>query len=93
MLPLLPCCSSGLPVSLQPAHHPTTPTLKQQQTEELPHGTAWRSIEAARAAAVAAGQAEEVPMRLQKYQLRKQAELETSNAIQVAMPSHQAEIK
>lgn len=61
--------------------------------EELPYGTAWRPIEAARAAAVAAGKAADLPMRLAKYELRKEAELAESNAIQVAMPAQQAGIK
>jgi len=61
--------------------------------EELPYGTAWRPIEAARAAAVASGETVDLPMRLAKYELRKEAELAESNAIQVAMPAQQATIK
>lgn len=57
--------------------------------EELPHGTAWRTVEAGRAAAIAAGNAVDMPMRLQKYQLRKESELQESNIHAVTMP-HQA---
>lgn len=44
--------------------------------EELPHGTAWRPVEAFRKAAVDSGKCVDVPMRLTKYQLRKEAELQ-----------------
>jgi hypothetical protein len=44
--------------------------------EELPHGTAWRPVEAFRKAAVDSGNCVDVPMRLTKYQLRKEAELQ-----------------
>jgi hypothetical protein len=54
-------------------------TPQTHPTEELPYGTAWRGVEAARAAAVASGAAVDLPMRLQKYQLRKEAELQESN--------------
>lgn len=65
------CCRAVL---LPCKHHNTQPP-----TEELPHGTAWRGVEAARAALVASGGAADLPMRLQKYQLRKEAELQDAN--------------
>lgn len=70
------CCACPRPLSVS--------------SEELPHGTAWRTIEAGRAAAVAAGNAVDLPMRLEKYQLRKEAELQESNIHAVTMPNQAA---
>jgi hypothetical protein len=50
-------------------------------------------VEAARAAAIEAGECVDLPMRLQKYQLRKDAELAESNIAAVAMPNTQPGIK
>jgi hypothetical protein len=58
--------------------------------EQLPVGTEWREVEAHRAALVAAGKTVSVPLRRLKYDARKQAEAEASNALAVsagAVPS------
>lgn len=49
--------------------------------EELPHGTAWRAVEARRAALFDAGRAVELPMRRLKYDARREAEEAESNIL------------
>lgn len=62
----------------------------QHAAEELPHGTAWRGVEAYRAALVDAGRAADVPLRRLKYDARKQAEAAATNALaaQSGGPAH-----
>jgi carbonic anhydrase/acetyltransferase-like protein (isoleucine patch superfamily) len=53
----------------------------QHCAEELPHGTAWRGVEQVRARVVESGQAVDLPMRRLKYDVRKESEAATSNAL------------
>lgn len=62
----------------------------QQCAEELPVGTAWRGVEAARAAAIEAGNAVTVPMRRLKYDVRRQSEAAASNALSATIGSQQS---
>ncbi|WIA15789.1 hypothetical protein OEZ85_002402 [Tetradesmus obliquus] len=62
----------------------------QQDAEQLPVGTAWRGVEAYRAAVVESGKAVSVPMRRLKYDQRKRREDEAANAISVAAGASQA---
>eukprot|EP00775_Hariotina_reticulata_P004900 gene4900-5144_t len=58
--------------------------------EELPHGTAWRGVEAHRASLVGKGDFVEVPLRRLKYDARKREEFEESNALAATAGSSSA---
>ncbi|KAF8057852.1 GAMMACAL1 [Scenedesmus sp. PABB004] len=53
----------------------------QQCAEELPVGTAWRSVEEYRAACLAEGFGDTIPMRREKYDARREAEAAAANVL------------